>query len=474
MPGLFLQDRAKFQLKQSLLRNSEDFLANHATYRYYQSAINSLKLVSKKVSGHRVSAGGTMKTKFAVALLFTITAARLLAQTIPGRQLSEIIAANELFGLKLVGELHAAAPDKNVVISPLPISFAFAPLTEATVDSETLGQINSAFEWRNTAMNFGSARLLSAAFEQPAPARPRPHPQVSKLTWQLMNQESSEKLWISTLFTYRGPDALSPRFVATGAKYFGLKFKSLPWNSTQRSPSLPDDPSAAAPKFPKTRNDFWITSTTHLRTAWADNTFALGKQVNDSFFPEPGQPESVPMLISELNAYSHQKTKSFESVIFVARSAYIQVVLPSEEVSVQDLESELVRDPSLLDSLPNRELGYIEIPKFNFEFKADVRGALEKMGVIEVFKTNLALAELVSGNQGARLTGVAQKTNIEFNELGIRADAETVTNGVYGGIMGGQPNPFHMLVNRPFLFFIRDNLTNSLLFAGAVMNPAKH
>ena len=180
------------------------------------------------------------------------------------------------------------------------------------------------------------------------------------------------------------------------------------------------------------------------------------------------------MLISELNAYSHQKTQAFESVVFVARSAYIQVVLPSEEVSLQDLESKLVRDPSLLDPPPNRELGYIEIPKFNFEFKADVRGALEKMGVNAVFTTNLALAELVSGDKGALLNDVSQKTNIEFNELGIRADAETVTNGVYGGIMGDQPNPFHMLVNRPFLFFIRDNLTNSLLFAGAVMDPLKH
>ena len=415
-----------------------------------------------------------MKTKFAIALLFAISAARLLAQTIPGHAFSEIIAANELFGRKLLSAVHASAPDKNVVVSPLPVSFAFAPLMVATVDSEVLTQINSAFEWRDIAMGRGSARLLSVAFTQPPPARPRPHPQVSNLTWQLMNHESPEELWISTLFTYRGPDALSPRFMDTGAKSFGLKFKSLPWNSTQHPPSLIDDSSTANPKSPKTRNDFWITSTTHLRTVWADNTFALGKQAIGDFFPNPGQPKSVPMLISELNAYSHQKTPDFESVIFVARSAYIQVVLPSEEVSLQDLESKLVRDPTLLDATPNRELGYIEIPKFAFEFKADVRGALEKMGVSAAFATNFALAELVSGDEGAQLNGVSQKTNIEFNEFGIRADAETVTNGVYGGIMGGQPNPFHMLVNRPFLFFIRDNLTNSLLFAGAVTDPLKH
>jgi len=42
------------------------------------------------------------------------------------------------------------------------------------------------------------------------------------------------------------------------------------------------------------------------------------------------------------------------------------------------------------------------------------------------------------------------------------------------GICGDCFNPFHMVVNRPFLFFVRDNVTNSLLFAGAVMDPSKH
>jgi len=415
-----------------------------------------------------------MNSRLAIVLLFTMTAARLFAQATPGHELLEFIAANELFGRKLLSNVHASAPDKNIVVSPLPLSFAFAPLIGASSDSETLTQITSAFEWRNTAINRRSVRLLSAAFRQPPPARPRPHPQVSKLTWQLMNQESPEELWISTLFTYRGPHALSPSFMDTDAKYFGLKFTVIPWDSTQRPRSLTDDSSGAAPNPRKLKDDFWITSTTHLRTAWADNTFSLGKQANGDFFSEPGRPESVPILASVLNMYEHEKNQDFESVIFVGLTAYIQVVLPSEGLRLSDLEDKIIRNPGYLSAAPDRELGYIEIPKFSFEIKADVRDALEKMGVRAIFKTNASLARLVRGPEGAHLNGVAQKTSIEFNEAGIRADAETVTTGVYGGIMGGQPKPFHMIVNRPFLFFIRDNLTNSLLFAGAVTDPSKH
>ena len=71
---------------------------------------------------------------------------------------------------------------------------------------------------------------------------------------------------------------------------------------------------------------------------------------------------------------------------------------------------------------------------------------------------------------GAVLTGVAQKTEITVDENGIRADAGTIVGGVVGGIMLTKA-PFHLRLDRPFLFFIRDRATNALLFEGAVMDP---
>ena len=71
---------------------------------------------------------------------------------------------------------------------------------------------------------------------------------------------------------------------------------------------------------------------------------------------------------------------------------------------------------------------------------------------------------------GGELSGVVQKTEITVDENGIRADAGTIVHGVYGGVMGVQ-SPFHMTLDRPFLFIIRDNVTRALLFAGVVTNP---
>ena len=73
---------------------------------------------------------------------------------------------------------------------------------------------------------------------------------------------------------------------------------------------------------------------------------------------------------------------------------------------------------------------------------------------------------------GGVLRGVAQKTEITVDENGIRADAGTIVHGVYGGVMGAQ-SPFHMTLDRPFLFIIRDNVTRAILFVGVVMNPTQ-
>ena len=73
----------------------------------------------------------------------------------------------------------------------------------------------------------------------------------------------------------------------------------------------------------------------------------------------------------------------------------------------------------------------------------------------------------------SHLTGVSQSIDIEVNREGIRASAETVSGIVYGGI-ATVPNPFHLQLNRPFLFFIRERYTNALLFLGAVMDPSQN
>ena len=72
----------------------------------------------------------------------------------------------------------------------------------------------------------------------------------------------------------------------------------------------------------------------------------------------------------------------------------------------------------------------------------------------------------------SHLTEVAQKTDIQVDQNGVRASAESVVGAIYGGI-GTAQNHFHLELNRPFVFLIRDRTTNALMFLGVVADPSK-
>jgi serine protease inhibitor len=397
-----------------------------------------------------------MTARIRIVLLIAIAATTLLAQQPPGQEFAGFVNANEVFGRTLLFQVHSSALGQNVAVSPLPVSFAFALLREASNDGTSLDQIQRAFQWNSLTNLRSPSRMLVALFQAPAPApivRPRSRGEAMMLA--LLDHRSPEELWISSTFAYRGKNMIS-RLFQNSERDFGAQFKALP------------------PRVSPHEVDFSIESRTHLRTVWADNTFSMGTKKTDYFTLETGQAERVPMMVSELDSYRHGKTDDFETVELLCSKAYLQIVLPKGRTNILQLEAKLTRDNRSLQSSLKSEVGDVEIPRFSFHSESDIRGALEKMGVRRIFRDADSLGGLVQTGQGARLVSVSQKVEIEVNEQGIRANAKTVTNGVYGGIVGGQYVPFHMVVNRPFLFFIRDNVTDSLLFAGAVMDPTRH
>jgi serpin B len=146
------------------------------------------------------------------------------------------------------------------------------------------------------------------------------------------------------------------------------------------------------------------------------------------------------------------------------------LVLPAPGIDIEQLEVAYSENPKMVESLLVRGEGDVQLPPFHFSYEADLKRSLEKMGIHRIFSNPNTLMSMAPDRAGGVLRGVAQKTEIIVDENGIRADAGTIFSGVYGGILGVR-EPFHMNLNRPFLFLIRDNVTHALLFAGVVMNP---
>jgi serine protease inhibitor len=178
---------------------------------------------------------------------------------------------------------------------------------------------------------------------------------------------------------------------------------------------------------------------------------------------------SVDFLTTELFGYLYVQTDQFEAVELPCRLGTILLVLPPANTGIEQMEAIMASQPDLVESKLTRAFGNVTLPPFHFLFEAELRNSIEKLGVHRVFAELRSLAPMAPS--GGILRGVAQKTEITLDENGIRADSGTVFSGVVGGMMR-VPEPFHMILDRPFLFFVRDNLTRALIFEGAVVNPA--
>ena len=90
------------------------------------------------------------------------------------------------------------------------------------------------------------------------------------------------------------------------------------------------------------------------------------------------------------------------------------------------------------------------------------------MGMVDAFSE---LAADLSGISDMQIfvSFVKQNTFIEVDEEGTEAAAVT-TIGVYA-TSGGAPQPFQFIIDKSFIFAIRERTTNTLLFIGQVINP---
>jgi serpin B len=92
------------------------------------------------------------------------------------------------------------------------------------------------------------------------------------------------------------------------------------------------------------------------------------------------------------------------------------------------------------------------------------------MGMTTAFNPDSADLSGITTDQKLYLDKVIHEANIDVTEDGVTASAATVVEGRGGA---GEPPPhvqFH--INQPFLYFIRDNSTGTILFMGRIDDPS--
>lgn len=116
-------------------------------------------------------------------------------------------------------------------------------------------------------------------------------------------------------------------------------------------------------------------------------------------------------------------------------------------------------------------LGAVTMPRFGFTSPARLNDLLKTLGMTDAFDPNSADFSAMDGRHDLYVGVVVHEAVISVDEGGTTAAAATGATVVTISLPM-QPSET-LVVDRPFLFFIRHNPTGAILFQGRVVDPSK-
>ncbi|XP_037790777.1 leukocyte elastase inhibitor-like [Penaeus monodon] len=213
-----------------------------------------------------------------------------------------------------------------------------------------------------------------------------------------------------------------------------------------------------------------IVNAIYFKGLW-EHQFRVADTSKAEFFTTPTQVSMVDMMTQRAyfrNGVSEELDADVVELPYRGGAASLFVLLPRDRRTGDELDRMLQRltPAALASAVENLESSerILNLPKFKFEkgLSSELKEALIRMGIRDAFYDE---ADLSSFGKTIVVTEVAHKAVIEVNEEGSEAAAVTVVG------IDIRVAPPLVNCNRPFLFFIRDNVVNNILFIGVFREP---
>ncbi|XP_060908532.1 alpha-1-antitrypsin homolog [Labrus mixtus] len=144
--------------------------------------------------------------------------------------------------------------------------------------------------------------------------------------------------------------------------------------------------------------------------------------------------------------------------------ASMMIILPDED-KMKEVEGNITKDyiRHLKDSL---HMNYIDLslPKFSISADAALENTLKEMGITKAFENNADFSG-ISEECKLKISKASHKAALSVTEMGTEAAAISFSEFMFMSL------PPSVTINRPFLVFIVENTTGSILFMGKINDP---
>ena len=210
-----------------------------------------------------------------------------------------------------------------------------------------------------------------------------------------------------------------------------------------------------------------LVNAIYLKAAWA-TAFPEAATKPAGFTRVDGTTTQVPtMFVTADLGYAAGDGWRAVELLYVGGSLALDVIVP-DDLATFEASLDGTRWQAITAALVETQVD-LGMPKFGLETMADLRTVLAALGMPDAFDAGLADFSGMTAADRLVITAVIHQANIDVDEKGTEAAAATAV------VMGRTSLPARtatLLVDRPFLFVLRDVPTGAILFIGRVMEPA--
>lgn len=211
----------------------------------------------------------------------------------------------------------------------------------------------------------------------------------------------------------------------------------------------------------------------HFFGPWSE-AFEAGLTRPDDFFISSGEPVTADFMTKrDTFPYFEDAQMQVLELPYAGGEFSMLVILPSEGVSLAKLEESL---DALCFFRITRQVSptavELFLPRFEADSRLDLEETLASMGMPEAF-TGYADFSGMTGQRDLKIDKIIHQAMIEVAEKGTEAAAATAVIAIRKAAVE-QDEPTVFKANRPFIFFIKDNRHQTILFAGRVADPSSN
>ncbi|MCG3183224.1 MAG: hypothetical protein ICCCNLDF_01310 [Planctomycetes bacterium] len=368
----------------------------------------------------------------------------------------ELSARNSEFGVDLFKRLHVKG--ENTFISPTSIAMCLQMVTQAS-KGDTNAEFRKTMHLGEIDLDLGNAELLK----------------------QLKNRDGVKLSVANALWSDPARVSLNQEYVDEMARHFEAEVRasdfSAPATLDEVNGWISDKTEKNIPKMLERIEQDDVTfliNAIYFKGTWSYQ-FDKEDTKEAEFQLADGNTTKVQMM-RRSDEMPHAELPGLQLVKLPYgndKKIAMWVALPAADSSLETLIAGMDKGSlKRWQDAAHAGEGTLKLPRIKMKFKKQLNDDLKALGIKLAFDSGSAdLSRLGTSGMGKLYLGfVLHEAVVEVNEEGTEAAAATIA-GIKAESAG--PEPFSMVCDRPFLFWISDENTSATLFMGAVYQPGE-